>query len=692
MTSLQQQPLHQCPGIGPKIAEYCHSLGIQHVQDALFHMPLRYENRTSIQTIRQLPPAAWGLIDITIIKSHIVYQPKRRLVVEAYDDSGHIQLVFFHFNQFQQQHMQKVGQQLHCYGQIRLSRQGKQMIHPEYTLYSTTPPALPKHLTAVYPTTKGLSQRILRQLINFGLQQLKDSQALPDFLPQDIITQHGFPALHDALCIIHQPNAQTNISQLLEGTHPAQQRLALEELIAHRLHLQSWRATKQQHTAAIIQNSQLADHLLQQLPFQPTQAQLRIMGELADDLKKGQPMLRLVQGDVGCGKTLLAIYAMCLTAAEQWQCAFMAPTELLAEQHFQQCCAWLEPLKLKVVFLSSQLKTAQRREALQAIANGSADIIVGTHALFQKDVLFAKLALVIIDEQHRFGVHQRLALRHKAGSDQGYAPHQLIMTATPIPRTLAMTAYNHLDCSIVDELPPGRKTIQTSLLSQHKRDQLIDRLKIQISQGAQVYWVCPLIEESEALIAEATTLTAEYLQQALPDLSIGLVHGRQSAQEKHQAMQQFKQQQLHILVATTVIEVGVDVPNATIMVIDNAERLGLAQLHQLRGRVGRGAVQSYCILLYKEPLGHIAQQRLKIMQQQHDGFIIAQHDLQMRGPGDVLGSRQAGLLLFRIADIIRDETLIQLSDQIIKQLPSHFNHHHQLIQRWINTNQQLLQA
>ena len=571
MTSLQQQPLKNCPGVGAKLAEHCNNLGIHHIQDALFHLPLRYENRTHIQSIRHLPPLQFGLIDVTILTGHIVFKPRRRLIVDAYDASGHIQLVFFHFNQFQQQHLQQPGQQLHCYGQVRLSRQGKQMIHPEYTLYSDTPPTLPKHLTAVYPTTKGLSQRILRQLIDYGLEQLNHTEALPDLLPQHIVEQHGFPDLHCALKTIHQPEANCNIEQLLQGTHPAQQRLALEELIAHRLQMQLCRAAIKQQIAPIMHNQQLANNLLQQLPFQPTSAQNRVMQHIADDLKKGHPMLRLVQGDVGCGKTLVAIHAMCIAAAEQWQCAFMAPTELLAEQHYHQCCEWLKPLQLKVVFLTSQLSAAQRRDTLQSIATGTADIIVGTHALFQKDVLFTKLGLIIIDEQHRFGVHQRLALRQKADTTPSMLPHQLIMTATPIPRTLAMTAYNHLDCSIIDELPPGRKPVQTSLLSQTKRDNLITRLTTQLSQGAQIYWVCPLIEESEALVAQAATLTAEYLRQVLPHTAIGLVHGKQNAQEKHDVMRQFKKSELHILVATTVIEVGVDVPNATIMVIDNAE-------------------------------------------------------------------------------------------------------------------------
>jgi ATP-dependent DNA helicase RecG len=561
------------------------------------------------------------------------------------------------------------------------------MIHPEYQLLTETKIVEDtESLTPIYPATEGLSQRTLRKLTDQALRLLAQGSVLQEILPDAVLKQFAFPALADALRYVHRPPVDAPVDTLLEKQHIAQKRLVFEELLAHRLTLLDLKKTFQiQQALPLVPTNDLSSRFLSNLPFALTGAQARCSAEIAADLCRPHPMLRLVQGDVGSGKTVVAALAMLHALENQTQTALLAPTELLAEQHMQNFQKWFQPLNIKVVMLSGQLKAAPRRAALEDIASGAAQIIIGTHALFQKGVTFNKLALVIVDEQHRFGVQQRAQLREK-GMHENFHPHQLIMTATPIPRTLAMSVYADLDYSIIDELPPGRTPVATIVLGNSRRPEILERIRAACLEGRQAYWVCTLIEESDVLQAQAAEVTALTLQQTLTELKVGLLHGRMKADEKEQTMAAFKSGALNLLVATTVIEVGVDVPNASLMIIENAERLGLAQLHQLRGRVGRGAVASHCVLLYQTPLSQLAKARLNVMRETTDGFKIAERDLQIRGPGEVLGTRQTGEVSLRMADLLRDSELLpavsQAADILIDQ---HSDTIPALIKRWLGT-------
>ena len=658
MTSVYDSPsVTTLKGVGAALALKLERLGILNLQDLLFHLPLRYQDRTRILPIGSLRPGDECVIEGTIRASDVLMGKRRSLLCRVQDGTGTITLRFFHFSAAQKNGL-AVGKTVRCFGEARPGPSGLEMVHPEYSAAADTGiKPVDEHLTPVYPMTEGLQQNRMRALIAQALSWLETGN-LTELIPADMRQQWRLPELKTSLKYLHAPPVDANVDQLQKGMHPSQRRLAFEELLAHHLTLLQLRQKVQQDGAPAFMSTGLyTQPFLDGLPFAMTNAQLRVCGEVARDLEKPIPMLRLVQGDVGSGKTVVAAYAALQAVENNFQAAVMAPTEILAEQHFQNFTQWAEPLGLKVAWLAGKVKGKQRESQLAAIADGSAQIVVGTHALFQEDVRFYNLGLAVIDEQHRFGVHQRLSLREK-GRDGVKTPHQLIMTATPIPRTLTMSAYADLDCSIIDELPPGRKPIDTAVLSNEKRHQVMEHLYAKCKDGIQAYWVCPLIEESELLHAQAAEVTATQFADYWPDLRVGLVHGRLKGDKKALVMNAFKQHELDLLVATTVIEVGVNVPNASLMIIENAERLGLAQLHQLRGRVGRGDLQSHCVLLYQAPLSETGKARLNIMRDTTDGFRIAEEDLKIRGPGEILGTKQTGGLQFRIADLKRDSQWI----------------------------------
>ncbi len=672
-------------GIGPRLAEQLQALNIFNLADWFFHLPFRYEDRSRITPIGGLQPMRPAVIQGEVRAASVVFGKRRSLLVKLQDHSGLVSLRFYHFSAAQKQQF-STGNIIRCYGEPRRGASGLELYHPEYQLLEEGLDApLEALLTPVYPATDGISQQRLRILHEQSLTLLRQQQVdLNDLLPADWLQQWQLPTLEQALLFLHQPPADTQLSTLEDGKHPAQKRLILEELLAHQLSLHRLRAQVQAHQApALADDQSLKQQLLAQLPFTPTGAQQRVVNEIAGDLSKPYPMLRLVQGDVGSGKTLVAALAACQALAAGYQVALMAPTEILAEQHLHNLSGWFEPMGIACGWLAGKVKGKARQQALADIASGAVRLVVGTHALFQDDVEFENLGLVIVDEQHRFGVHQRLSLREK-GRQQGLSPHQLIMTATPIPRTLAMSAYADLDTSVIDELPPGRSPITTVAITDQRRDEVIGRVDGACREGRQAYWVCTLIEESEALQCQAAENTAEELREALPHLRIGLVHGRMKPAEKANLMAAFKAHELDLLVATTVIEVGVDVPNASLMIIENPERLGLAQLHQLRGRVGRGAAKSHCVLLYKAPLSLTSKQRLQVMRDSQDGFYIAEQDLHIRGPGELLGTRQTGLQMLRIADLQRDGDLLPQVRTMAEQI---WQHHPEavepLIRRWL---------
>ncbi|ONG10266.1 ATP-dependent DNA helicase RecG [Aeromonas hydrophila] len=681
MMKLDKISLDSLKGVGSKMQEKLERLGLATVQDLLFHLPLRYEDRTQVWPIGDLPPGLHGAVEGEIQDTQLVMGRRRMLVCRISDGTGTLTLRFFNFTAAQKNSLSP-GRLMRCFGEVRPGKYGLEMAHPEYKLLGEEQAGQTEEaLTPVYPTTEGLRQLTLRSLTDQALAQL-DLYGVEELLPAGLYPQQI--DLAAALKLLHRPPPSVALALLESGQHPAQQRLVLEELLAHNLSVLKVRAQAQTQLARALKPAPaLVEQLLDALPFTPTGAQNRVVAEIGRDLQQSHPMMRLVQGDVGSGKTLVAALAALQAIGNGCQVGLMAPTELLAEQHAINFAKWLEPLGIGVGWLAGKQKGKAREEALAAIADGSVKMVVGTHAIFQEQVVFQRLALVIIDEQHRFGVHQRLALREK-GEREGVHPHQLIMTATPIPRTLAMTAYADLDTSIIDELPPGRTPITTVALPDSRRQDVIERVRLACEEGKQAYWVCTLIEESEVLECQAAEDTAAELQNLLPGLHIGLVHGRMRPVEKQRVMEEFKAGILQLLVATTVIEVGVDVPNASLMIIENPERLGLAQLHQLRGRVGRGSVASHCVLLYHAPLSKTAQSRLGVLRETNDGFLIAQRDLELRGPGELLGTRQTGLADLKIADLVRDQPLIPQVQKMARFLMDrHPSHVEPLIRRWL---------
>lgn len=681
MSSLAATPVTRLKGAGPKVAERLEKLGLHSVEDLLFHLPFRYEDRTCIIPIGSLRPEQSAVVEGEVLLTDITFGKRRSLLCKISDGTGTLSLRFYHFSAAQKNNLER-GAKIRVFGEARVGASGLEFYHPEYQVAWSALPPLEKALTPVYPTTDGVSQLLLRKMMREALQLLR-LQPPRDLLPEALLKQQDLPSLQQALQKLHAPLPDDPVDLLLAGEHPTVRRLVIEEMVAHQLGMLHRRAGQRAHEAPVFTTNNLRNQLLATLPFQLTRAQQRVIAEIDADLLIPHPMLRLVQGDVGSGKTLVAACAALSAISSGYQVALMAPTEILAEQHFRNFERWLTPLNLRVAWLVGSLGVKARREANQQIREGDAHVVIGTHALFQDAVQFHRLGLTIIDEQHRFGVHQRLALREKGRIDN-QVPHQLVLTATPIPRTLAMSLYGDLDTSVIDELPPGRQVIDTVVISEARRPQVIERIRNACLGGAQAYWVCTLIEESEALQASAAEITWETLKEALPELDIELVHGRLKPKEKAQRMARFADGNAQLLIATTVIEVGVDVPNASLMVIENAERLGLSQLHQLRGRVGRGSEKSFCVLMYASPLSHTAQRRLGVMRDTTDGFRIAEEDLRLRGPGEWLGTRQTGELAFRIVDLMRDEALMEPARDIAESLlRDHESVVKPLIRRWL---------
>ena len=688
-------PVQELKRVGPAVAVALARLGIYSIQDLLFHLPIRYQDRTRLATIGALRHGDECSVEGEILATSVQYGKRRMLVSKISDNTGILTLKFFHFSAAQQQNLEP-GKRIRCYGEIRRVKGVPEMVHPEYrTVFPDQGQQVAAYLTPVYSTTEGLRQFSIRNLID---QLVIDSHTLtvdvPEYLPQTLLQRYQFPSLAQAIALVHKPPPDVRVAELIEKQHISQRRLVFEELLAHHLVMRKLRARYQVHQAPpLLEGNKLQARLMERLPFQLTDAQKLVLDEINLDLSAAKPMMRLVQGDVGSGKTVVAALAALRAVESGYQVALMAPTELLAYQHYQSLIQWLDPLGIRIEWITGKLKGKAREEMAQSIASGGVQIAVGTHALFQEDIVFEKLAMVIVDEQHRFGVHQRLALRNKGKeckkgrSDDEITesfPHQLIMTATPIPRTLAMTAYADLDCSIISELPPGRLPVDTVVLEERRRGDVIERVYEACQMGKQAYWVCTLIEESEVLQCQAAEETAQRLKEELTNIRVDLIHGRMKSSDKDNVMSRFKAGKVDLLVATTVIEVGVDVANATLMIIENAERLGLAQLHQLRGRVGRGKDKSVCVLLYRSPLSQFAKERLAVMRETNDGFELAQKDLDIRGPGELIGTRQTGLVQFRIADLRRDQELLPGIIDAANTMV--INHHVQvqlIIDRWI---------
>ena len=670
-------------GVGPALAKKLEKLGLHRVEDLLFLLPLRYEDRTQLVKIGALAAGARCLVSGEVLLAETAYRGRRNLLVRVSDGSGQLTLRFFHFSRQQQAQFQN-GVHVTCFGEVRRGTAGFEMIHPEYrVLRESQGAAMSDSLTPIYPATEGVQQGRLRNLTDQALRAMHDDPPA-ELLPESVTAKLGMPSLAEAIHYLHRPPPDADIELMQAGKHPCQQRLAFEELLAHYLSLRSLRVLAETDDAiALVDGSEQVSGFIGDLPFTLTGAQQRVVDEILGDLSQPHPMMRLIQGDVGSGKTVVAAIACLKAISCGVQAAIMAPTEILAEQHWRNFSDWFEPLGIEPAWLSGSQKAAARRESLESIAHGRAQLIVGTHALFQEGVEFSRLALVVIDEQHRFGVHQRMALRDKGVGTEGH-PHQLVMTATPIPRTLAMAAYADLDTSVIDELPPGRQPVSTIAVPDTRRGEIVERVRAACASGQQAYWVCPLIEESEVLDYQAAEASYQVLTEALPELRVGLVHGRMRSAEKERGMQAFKEGLIQVLVATTVIEVGVDVPNASLMIIENAERMGLSQLHQLRGRVGRGAAQSHCVLLYKPPLGRIAKERLAVLRDTNDGFVVAQRDLELRGPGELLGTRQTGLPDYRVANLVRDAELmpqVQITAEAIRKSSS--QRAAAIVRRWL---------
>ncbi len=689
-----EQSIIVLKGIGEKLLERFAKRSLFSLNDLLFHLPLRYQDKTKVINISHLQVGHSALLAGELIECKVQTVRRAILSCDINDGTGIITARFFHFNPAQAKfliHAAEQGRWITCFAEIKRGRTSLEVIHPDYRIINAHQ-SIPtdKTLTPVYPSTEGLSQSVLRNAITQVLSDI-DRVVIEDYLPLAIREQLKLPSLNEALHYLHHPPPDCSVFELQSDQNPYRQRLVLEELLAHQLTMKCAYQTQKQYDSYPFstqnQSNSYRTQFLKQLPFQLTQAQQRVIADIADDMALPHPMQRLVQGDVGSGKTMVAALSALYAIENGFQVALMAPTELLAEQHYNNFQQWLEVLDLKVAWLSGKCKVKQRREALECIADGSANMVIGTHALFQEKVVFHHLGLAIIDEQHRFGVHQRFALIQKGVQKKAhkeYHPHQLIMTATPIPRTLAMTAYADLDYSVIDELPPGRTPIETVVIGEQRRNEVLQRVYQACLTGRQAYWVCTLIEESELLQSQAAEETYKTLQEQFPDLAIGLVHGRMKSNEKQAIMHAFKQGDLLLLVATTVIEVGVDVPNASLMIIENAECLGLSQLHQLRGRVGRGSQSSACVLLYGNPLSQKGKARLMILRETNDGFIVAQKDLDIRGPGELMGTRQTGLAEMKIADLMRDQYLLPKVDRLAQCLMEEYPEVIEaIINRWI---------
>jgi len=696
MTTKITESVLSLSGVGPQMAKKLARVHVHTVQDLLFHLPHRYEDRTSVTSLGSLLPNLSTVVIGEIELAQVVFGRRRSLLVRISDGTGSLTIRMFHFNRAQEKSFRR-GHWVKCFGEVRRGQKGYELIHPEYRISAAEPEGgLDTTLTPVYPTTEGVSQAFWRKLSDQALKQVLPQVCElvdPSCLPAKLQSSYQSASLQQALSALHRPEAGVNLSAMQQANSVAHQRLIIEELLAHHFSLRKSRALRESERAsALIGHAKQEQDFINQLGFTLTQAQQRVCKELAKDLKSETPTMRLIQGDVGSGKTVVAAIAILKAVASGVQTVFMAPTELLAEQQFKTMEGWYNALGIEVGWLASKTPAQQKRQTLEKLASGELLVAVGTHALIQDAVEYHDLGLVVIDEQHRFGVEQRLALRSKTPA--GRVPHQLVMTATPIPRTLAMTFYADLDVSSIDELPPGRKAVETVVIpADPRREEVIERVRRACQQGRQVYWVCPLIDESEVLEAQAATDTEQELSQRLTGLKIGLVHGRLKPKEKEQQMSAFREGKLDLLVATTVIEVGVDVPNASLMIIENAERMGLAQLHQLRGRVGRGSEQSFCILLYQTPLSQHAKQRLQTLRKTNDGFVIAEKDLEIRGAGELLGTRQTGSISFKVANLVRDQHLLPMiescASKLIELNPASAE---ALIDRWIGSKENYVNA
>ena len=677
-------------------------MGLDSPMALALHLPLRYEDETELFTIEEAlhqgrfsPTQTQGVV----IRNQVLFRPRRQMLVTIEDDTATLQLRFLNFYPSQQKQM-AVGSQIRVRGEVREGFQGPEMVHPTVRGVAVDAP-LPTSLTPVYPASAGVSQAVIRKAVGQALRDPGLQDSLAEFLPKKLMTQllpsNDWPSLQSAITYLHQPPADADTHALLERTHPAWRRVQFEELLAQQISLKRAHAIRQERHAPSFtkptkKEASLEAGLLEALPFQLTGAQDRVWSEIGFDLSRSYPMNRLLQGDVGSGKTVVAALAAARVLDHGYQAAVMAPTEILAEQHYLKMKEWFEPLGVRIAWLSGSLKAKEKRLAQEMIESGEAQLIIGTHALIQENVRFSKLGLAVIDEQHRFGVRQRLEIQQRLGSELFYC-HQLMMSATPIPRTLAMTYYADLDVSVIDELPPGRKPITTKVVKASRRDEVISGLQSWLAKGLQAYWVCPLIEESEVLQLQTAVESFEQLTQALPEFKVGLVHGRLKAEEKAAVMAAFKANEIQLLVATTVIEVGVDVPNAALMVIEHAERFGYAQIHQLRGRVGRGSADSVCILMYAEPLSIAAKERLQTLREISDGFVIAERDLSLRGPGELLGAKQSGDAMLRFVDLQRDAWLIELAQQAAERLlAEHADLVERHLERWLGTRADFLKA
>ncbi|PHV10709.1 ATP-dependent DNA helicase RecG [Chitinimonas sp. BJB300] len=665
------------------VLDKLHKLGLKQPLDLVLHLPLRYEDETHLYTIADALAGSPVLVEGEVMHAEVTYKPRKQLVARIEDASGELYVRLLNFYPNQQQVL-AVGRRVRLLGEIRRGFFGEEMVHPKIRVVGDST-ALAEALTPVYPTVNGLSQPTLRKFI----AQALEGQVLVDTLPATLLRDLGLMGFGQAVQLLHHPTPDIPTRALSERMHPAWLRIKFDELLAQQLSMRLSYQRRHEQTAPVLKaKGQLAQQLIASLPFGLTGAQSKVLAEIRHDLGSPHPMQRLLQGDVGAGKTIVAALAALDAIEAGYQVALMAPTEILAEQHYKKLSSWLAPLGIEVAWLAGSLRPKAKAAAITQVESGSAQLAVGTHALFQDSVAFTRLGLAIVDEQHRFGVHQRLALRGKGGS-----PHQLMMSATPIPRTLAMSYYADLDVSIIDELPPGRTPIKTRLVSDARREEMIEVVRKVCSEGRQAYWVCPLIEESEALELQTAEDTHAALSEALAEYAVGLVHGRLKSAEKAEIMAAFSRNEIQVLVATTVIEVGVDVPNATLMVIEHAERMGLAQLHQLRGRVGRGALESSCVLLFASPVGEVAKQRLKVIFETTDGFVIAREDLRIRGPGEFLGARQSGVPMLRFADLERDTDLLErardVATDLLARAPQVAEAH---LQRWLAGREELLKT
>ena len=679
---MDQASLIDLKGVGQKGLIKLNKIGINSIEDLLFHLPIRYNDKTKLSKIADLEPGKKLLFEGRIEKANVIFFKKRMFVVRISDETGSVQLRFFYFNKSQMSNF-SVGKNVRCFGELRAASNTKEVVHPECLFYDKIKPPIDEFLTPVYPLTEGLHQHSLRNFIKQSLGFLKSGKIiLPELLPANVLKKYNLVDINSALSNIHNPRKNISHEELIDSRNQNKKRLVFEELLAHQLVFKQIRAFNKKLTSfPLDKNIEPIKKLISELPFSPTNSQMDVMEKIINDMQGSTPMTRLVQGDVGSGKTLVALFGALHAISNGFQVAFMAPTEILSEQHYQSIKLMLKDFDIKISLLYGGMRPKEKEMVTEDIKLGNTDFIIGTHALIQNQVKFKNLALIIIDEQHKFGVHQRMTLTSKGKNTETY-PHQLILTATPIPRTLAMTLYGNLDYSVIDEMPKGRRKIETIAISENRRDEIFQKITKQCHEGSQVFWVCPIIDESEVLECKAAINTYDEIRKKLHEINVGLIHGRMKMQEKEKIMNEFRSKKIDLLVSTTIIEVGLDVPNATVIIIENSERMGLSQLHQLRGRVGRGSKKSTCILVYKTGISELARNRIDILRKNTNGFDIAKEDLDIRGPGEILGKRQKGDINFKIANVGRDYKFINDTKECSELISDKVSE--KLVKRWIN--------